>query len=929
MSHIFNEFIYYDPDFKGEHGDFTDDSVFTPGERFDFLRDYANYLKRSFDLPQKSQKAVEMSKVRENLKFFGDDGGWFCEAEAYLADMPRQYDNWRLYTKKAVVNGSSLLLKSANLPPNPSALYELSGDIRPREIDLSFVMGSEYAAVINGVVRETTTARTIELRRGIEDIVKIAFYSNGECYVRYYEKPYHPKFFKIGEYAFDNENSLKIIFGESTFEVILNEDRLSDIPYSSAKIPDTLFFCSGMFHFGDWEITPKCIDYGTFKVTEFFSEASAHSKKLQSIGKITLPHAVGGAENRDKMLIIKKEFDLPETQNAELCFDSLDPGGEVYIDGEQVYYTDGFDSFTVDVSALSKNQTHLLEVRVFPRAPEVLFGWHRQQDPYNGWFCGEIALKCYDDVRLDNLQIITEKIEGNKAVVRFCGRASGKCNIKITAEPLYCKKAEELNLTEFYANGDFEILETFDIKPWSPETPNLYNICFTAFCDNKTVFSECVETGFRTVEQKNGEIWLNGERVDLNGALLMQFLPTYTETSQAHICPTNEQIMWQEMMLKATGGNTLRLHILGYGTNDARYARYADRLGILLIWTTRYIDSIEGVQWQNKWRARDAYLKQVSERLNHPSIIMWEGSNEFRPNLMQIDSAYEEFVSAIKSVDVSRIICPISHLYYAADLYPARNCAYYCNCGNADHNGNPAVAPKDWSDPLVVRSAHTYSLLCGYGSGWDKMREQSWREQKNLLESRKHAYIVSEFAVIGRQDPTTDEAKKEYFNPYSYEFPDEKPLGIDFTQDDWLESQAYQALCVHNCIKRMRLLDVDGMLWCCLMGGANDGGYLKPVIDNYGYAKLGLYAMNSAFQKVCVFTNDVNIKKGEFTFTPVLFGEAGKRYNVIVEITDKEGRVLESNIYSNILCENRKTELPLYISKITESGVYGIRFHIK
>lgn len=36
-----NEFFVYDPDFKGEYGDFTDETVFTSEQRLEYLEKYA------------------------------------------------------------------------------------------------------------------------------------------------------------------------------------------------------------------------------------------------------------------------------------------------------------------------------------------------------------------------------------------------------------------------------------------------------------------------------------------------------------------------------------------------------------------------------------------------------------------------------------------------------------------------------------------------------------------------------------------------------------------------------------------------------------------------------------------------------------------------------------------------------------------------
>ncbi len=930
MSSVTHEFVCYDPDFNGEFGDFTNDNVFTPEKRREYLSAYNKFLKNCYNIGDEPEYAVPLSEVREKLVEFGTKEGIFSKVKAYRREKRSLFKNWQLFTEKAKVHDGKLVLSSAELPPNPSAEYYLDNDSRLLELCLNFKMGSQYAAENHGIVRDTTTVRTIELRCGTEEIVKICFYHNGECYVRRLDDdPYHLKFIKIGEFNFDEVNNLKIKLCENSYSVELNNSNVDDLPFILNTLPDTVFFGSGMFHFGDWEIELLSLKYEDVTITDFFVEENKKICEEEFIGEVTLPYAIGCMENRNKQLILEKEFTLPDTSKVELYFDSLDPGGEIYIDGEQVYSTDKFHHFTLDISHLERRKNHELKVIVHPRAPEVLFCWHRQKDPLNGWFCGEISLKGYNEFRFSDLKAVTNNIDGNKISATFFGAINSDCTVAIYIEKVFGGTSPIKKIAEFKAKGEFAKNAVFEADAWDIGTPNLYNVFFRVVRENDIFAEKIIETGFRKIEQKNGEIHLNNRRIDLKGALLMQFLPPYNKTSETHICPSDEQILWQEMMLKAMGGNTLRLHILGYGSNDARYAHFADRLGILLIWTTRYIDSIESVQWQGKWRAKEAYVEQIKNRINHPSIIMWEGSNELRPNNQQINDAFSEFVPAVKAADQSRLICPVSHLYYAADLYPTRGCEYLSEDGLHDHNGNLTDVSEYWDDELVVRSAHTYSLLCGYGTGWDKMRLQSWGEQEKLINSDKHAYTVSEYAVIGRQNPNTKEANLDYFNSFSYEFSDEKPLGIDFSQNDWEISQAYQALCAYHCTKKLRLMNVDGFLWCCLMGGANDGGYLKPLIDNYGYKKSGFHTIKSAFQEVCAFVDKADMKfGGKFSLKPVLFGKIGKKYDVVLSCTDRFGNLLKEHVYSNITVANRITYLPEYDFGLTDFGYYGIKLEV-
>ena len=929
-----NEFFLYDPAYTGTDGDFTDDSVFSAEERRQYLEQYADYLKRSYAPGDGSRYAVPFSEAQRAAERLCPESGLpFETMTAYVRRAPRAYQNWDLYTAKAVCENGCLNLKNAELPPNPCAMYRFPEDGGTfQRFSFRFFMTGEYRTHLNGNIGTTTPGRSVELRNGIRDLVRIAFYANGECYAKTNRAcPYNAEFTFLGSFNFDSWNEAELTLENGVCSFRLNGGEARSVPATASDSPDRLFFCGGMFHYGDWRILPVSLKLSGTEIRDFWQPDANTPGEPKRLGEVKLPFAVGGFCHADEELILEKEFTVPDNGRQRLHLESLDPGGVVFLDGRCIASTDCFESFCVELPQLQPVSRHRLRVLVNPRAPEVLYEWHRHQDPYIGWFCDKISLKPIQSAEFSELFCNTREVSENRICAELSGSVSRACRVRVCIRPIWGADEDPREICSFSADGPFRTQVRFAARPWTPEAPCLYQLLFEAFdSSGMRIGSESAETGFRTVSQKNGQLLLNGKRIVLKGALQMQFLPPYPQIPVTHICPTDAQIVWQDLMLKSLNGNSMRLHILGYGSNDARYAQIADRLGILLIWTTRYIDSVEGLEWPGRWRAKEGFLRQVKARRNHPSIVLWEGANEFHPNLEQIDTIYNEFVPAVKSVDSTRLLSPISHLYYAADCYPTRGCEYYNDAGTADQNGAAASAGQYWKDPLVVRSAHPYIFLLGYGRGWDRLRTQNWSEQPSLLRNTERAYLVTEFAVIGRQDPTTPESRQEYFNPYSYEFPDEKILGFPLDEKMWRISQAYQALAAHEAIKQLLLQDADGMHWCCLMGGANDGGYLKPVIDCYGYAKLAYYTMKSDFDVGNVVTADVSVKRGKgLTITPVLFGEDGRRYTVTAQITDAEGGVAAKRRYTDVICTDGRTYLPAWSPELPRKGYYGIQFITK
>ena len=943
MKTVSRDFFFFDPDFKSDFADFTSNEVFSPEERRDFLSHYSDFLRKSYELSDESVKPVTEEKAKDvTLRVAApvmppkySKRIDITEMAAELCRKHSSYKNWNLYTAGAVVSGDTVIMKGDPLPPNPNAGYELAAEDNASEFEIEFYMDAAYdnGLPVNGIL-DPTTHRLISVRHGIEEIININIYPNGVCRILYPVKDaYHPKGFDLGTVEFDRWQTVRITLTKDTIGAQLNQNEAVTLDRKVEAAPDLLFFSTGMFQMGEWKIKPTKIVTEKGEITEFFLPEEKAEEAAEPLGVVSLPYSVGNYKNHDKILRLTKTFTADAADKAYLTVGSLDPGGRVYLDGALIADTDNFEQLKIDITDLLKKQNeHTLVIEVDPRAPEVLYRWHRNVDSYIGWFCEEVTVDLINEIEITEPRVVTLHAWDKTATVGFGCKTSRPCTVNVFMAEAWPSKGTERLLGAYDSNGEF--FAEFSLKKvdlWSAEDPVLYTFRFEAVNEkNIAVDDTVVETGIRTVEQKNGAIYLNGIKTTMKGALIMQYLPPHSETATTHICPRDWQIVWQYMMLKALGGNMLRLHVLGYGTNDVRFARYADRLGVMLIWITRYIDSVEQMEWEGPWRAKEGYLRQMSLRLNHPSIVIWEGSNEFHPTLEDIDRIHESYVPAVKSVDQTRLICPLSFHYYATDDPETSPFNTYSTDGKFDAFGRPANATKWWTDPLVVRSTHPYIYSMGYGFSWEFFHKQPWAEQNRMAADKERAYLATEFAVIGRQDPRTKEARELFFQPYSYEFPNENILGFPITNDDWRISQAYQALCISYSVRKFRVMDFDAMLWCCLMGGANDAGYLKPPIDNYGYAKYGFYTMKEYYKTVTCVNDTDDTKRGSgFAVRPVLFAFPGDTHTVTASVIDEAGSVIDSHTYALIEVNDYITRLPEWKPSIEAEGYYAIQIVTK
>lgn len=930
---VTNEMIYFTGKAERKRDFSGPENSMNEQERIEFLQKYQEKARKWHNDTELNQKVVSDEEVSAFLDTYKARTGtkvrktiYFDRMQAREVYKSPEYKNLHLYVGTKVVE-NELVFPSRKTRPTPCALYEVDGTEK-MTVGFDVFVSKDFKCTQDGHLGTAQSARTIELRTKTVRKLEIKLYNSGEiaCYTH---SLWTPSETLLGDVRYGEWNEIFVEI-DGDVSVTVNGKKTENISVADNECIDNIFFDGGLFPREEWKVRNFTVN-GNRVV---FTENNEIEKVVADSKEVTVPYAIGTYEKRDRRLYLKKAFDIDEYKEAYLNIQTLDPGGKAWINGQQVLDTDTFTANRICISKWLKKGENVLEIMVEPRAPEVRYYWHRHTDCYNGWYCGEVSVELTDAVSITDIRVTTREVSPKvKADVTVTLNDKYNGTVKLYAQKCYPECEEEFLLCSEKICGDkFDVSISENLQLWDDKNPNLYNIRAVLCNDEGTETDDyIVETGFRTIEQKNGSVYLNNNKIMLNGALTMQFLPPFDEVPVNHNCPSDWQIAWQAMMLKAMNGNMLRLHMLGCGTNEPRYARICDRLGVMLIWTSRFIDTLEELVWDDGyWHEREEYLEQVKSVANYPSVIMHEGSNEYHPkDLDVIDRIYDSFVDGVKSVDDTRLLTPCSHLYYGGGIYDI-GCVYYSDNGLMDEKGNAAKSGHGWIDKDVIRSTHTYRLLCGYGDTWEKMRKQSWQWQQEMLDSKDHSYLITEYAVTALPNPTTpEELANEYVE--SYERKDEiGAIGRWFEQSEWRESQGYQALCASQGIKNMRKLGADGLLWCCLISGANNGSYMKPPIDFYGYKKLGFYALRDGYRPIYAAKEDVDLSYGtDDAVSPMILCSNTKgKYDLKVSVLNDSEEVVDTFEYKSVEVENENVVLKPFKPNWTEAGYYTLKFEL-
>ncbi len=152
---------------------------------------------------------------------------------------------------------------------------------------------------------------------------------------------------------------------------------------------------------------------------------------------------------------------------------------------------------------------------------------------------------------------------------------------------------------------------------WSPDAPALYTLSAELLSGDTVVDRVTDSFGFRTIEAREGKLFLNGEPLYLRGALDQDYYPDDIATP-----PSLAFLEDQLRKAKHLGLNCLRCHIK---VPDPRYYEVADRLG-MLVWTE--IPNVERLTPAAAARLRDTFEGILQRDGNHPSIVIWTLINE-------------------------------------------------------------------------------------------------------------------------------------------------------------------------------------------------------------------------------------------------------------------------------------------------------------
>ena len=349
-------------------------------------------------------------------------------------------------------------------------------------------------------------------------------------------------------------------------------------------------------------------------------------------------------------------------QRVLLHFGAVDQIAAVFLNGAPVGgHTGGYTAFTLDVTAQCTGDDELL-VRVRDDTDESPLSRGKQKTKRGGiWYTPQSGIwqtvwaEIVPEMYIAGLRIVP-KFDDSRVEITVEAACEADCSVEFDGQCYTGKTGRAISVP----------VPMF--RPWSPETPVLYD--FTAHLGEDRADSYFA---MRKVEVRKDEagvprIHLNGRPYFMHGVLDQGYWPDGLYTA-----PSEEALILDIQSMKNMGFNMLRKHIK---VEPMRWYYHCDRLG-MLVWQ----DMMNGGAKEYKFltisaplvtkmhrkdhayaafgredeKGRKLYYKELTELVtqlrNVPSIVLWVPFNE---GWGQFDA--QKAVDLIRKLDADRLI---------------------------------------------------------------------------------------------------------------------------------------------------------------------------------------------------------------------------------------------------------------------------------
>lgn len=447
--------------------------------------------------------------------------------------------------------------------------------------------------------------------------------------------------------------------------------------------------------------------------------------------------ALSGIAQYTERCTYRRTFSVPQHWKDDnhifLHFGAVDWEATVFVNGQEVgTHRGGYDSFSFDITPhIRRNEPNELVVQVFDPSQKGEQPRGRQSTTPSGvWYTastgiwqtvwlepvpaqyiksihvhadlntGQVTIVPDINAPHEDLTLIVEAFDGKETVNKSFGGSDGS--------PLSMRFEKE------------------EIKPWSPDSPHLYQLRVQLLHRDTIVDRVGSYFAFRKIEavrRSDGSpaIYLNDQRLFLMGVTDQGYWPDGLYTA-----PSDRALLMDIRFAKLLGYNVIRKY---QKIESERWYFGCDQLGIL-VWQD--MPSGENRSSAAQQQFRTELQRMVLSRAHHPSIITWTIFNEGAGQHNET-----EYVSLLRGLDASRLINATS--------------------GWTDKRLGDFVVSHKFPGPEMPPTDNRRSAIIGLfgGLALEVTPEHRWTEH-----TWGHQNVTDSFALVKRYEQMHEELRR-------------------------------------------------------------------------------------------------------------------------------------------------------------------------
>lgn len=382
---------------------------------------------------------------------------------------------------------------------------------------------------------------------------------------------------------------------------------------------------------------------------------------------VKVPHTwsiESGTEDYTGLAWYQKEFKIPDDckhENFRLKFSAVYHDAIVFLNGKKITenFNAGYTPFTVDITKyLHLKGINNLVVAVNNEYSDKNFPYKRKFDWSNdGGIIRSVQIESSnkpslryvhvnpkidfsDSTGIIDLSIKLWESEVKKVMFDFVLKEKKTGKVILTSK-------KELNSIDGLCTTTFKLGK---VSPWHFDSPNLYTIETTVNRKNEITDSEKSVFGFKKVEIKGENLFLNGEKVRLPG---IEYMPG--SNPKYGIVEPHSYMDSIVRAMKDLNVCITRFH----WQQDDYMLTLMDEYGILVQEELPWWQQPNQLTPELVKTARKQLEDNIEAHYNHPSIFSWGISNEV--NGKSKKDTYTELIDFVRNMDSSRLITIVSN----------------------------------------------------------------------------------------------------------------------------------------------------------------------------------------------------------------------------------------------------------------------------